>query len=417
MKGWKEVNIGSLGKVITGNTPLTSDREFYGGSYPFIKPTDMDLDRRRVSKWEENYSDKAFKKFKNAYIPAGSTGVVTIGTVGEKIFQSNHNCFTNQSVNVVIPNEELYDKDFVYYLLKYNLPKVSSANPGTASGRHHVSKSNFCSINVKVPYHKSTQIKIGSTLSAYDDLIENNLKRIKLLEELAQRTYEEWFVKFRVNGKNLDVNKETGLPDGWERKHLFEIANVFYGFPFKANQFNSEGKGTPIIRIRNIHQSNTNDFSTEIVDTKYWVEKGDLLLGMDGEFYINNWSGPRAYLVQRSCNVKSKDKFLHGYLSQAIVPPVKFFEATISGTTVAHLGKSHLESIEILIPTKKIFQMLEIFNNLLDLKIKLSIQNRLLKESRDILLPRLMSGKIEVQGLRVEELAIAAEPETIFKSR
>lgn len=261
------------------------------------------------------------------------------------------------------------------------------------------------------------QKHIASILSSYDDLIENNLKRIKLLEELAQRTYEEWFVKFRVIGEQLEVNTETGLPEGWERKKLFEIANVFYGFPFKANQFNSDGKGTPIIRIRNIHQSNTNDFSTEIVDAKYWVEKGDLLIGMDGEFYVNNWSGPRAYLVQRSCNVKSKDKFLHGYLSQAIIPPVKFFEATISGTTVAHLGKMHLESIEIVIPSKKIFQMLEIFNTLLDLKIKLSIQNRLLKESRDILLPRLMNGKIEIEGLKEDELAIAAEPETLYKSR
>lgn len=66
---WNKISIGDLGEVITGNTPLTTDREFYGGPYPFIKPTDMDIDRRHVTKWEENYSEKAFKKYKNAYIP------------------------------------------------------------------------------------------------------------------------------------------------------------------------------------------------------------------------------------------------------------------------------------------------------------------------------------------------------------
>lgn len=78
-----------------------------------------------------------------------------------------------------------------------------------------MSKSNFCSIRVSVPALKSNQKKIGEILSAYDDLIESNLKRIKLLEEIAQRTYEEWFVKFRVNGEQLQVNAETGLPDSW----------------------------------------------------------------------------------------------------------------------------------------------------------------------------------------------------------
>ena len=146
-KGWKQVTIGDLGQVITGNTPPKNDPSNYGGSYPFIKPTDMDIDRRYVTSWEENYSDKAFKRYKNSYIPPKATGVVTIGTVGEKMFQADQYCFTNQSVNVVIPSED-YDDDFVFYLLKYSLPKVENANPGTASGRHHVSKSNFCAIKL-----------------------------------------------------------------------------------------------------------------------------------------------------------------------------------------------------------------------------------------------------------------------------
>ncbi|MEM9823970.1 MAG: restriction endonuclease subunit S, partial [Bacteroidota bacterium] len=198
-KGWKVVKIGDLGRVVTGNTPPKKDPSNYGGKYPFIKPTDMEKDRRYVFEWDETYSEKAFGKYKRSYIPPKATGVVTIGTVGEKLFQAHRHCFTNQSVNVVIPNEE-YDEDFIFYLLKINLPKVENANPGTASGRHHVSKSNFCAIRVNVPESKTTQRKIATILSAYDDLIENNLRRIQLLEEKARLTYEEWFVRLRFPG-------------------------------------------------------------------------------------------------------------------------------------------------------------------------------------------------------------------------
>jgi hypothetical protein len=225
---------------------------------------------------------------------------------------------------------------------------------------------------------------------------------------LAQRTYEEWFVKFQVNGLSLEVNRETGLPKGWGRKMLPDIADINFGYAFKANHFNSNQNGTPIIRIRNIQNSTTNDFTTEKVDKKYWVENGDLLVGMDGEFHINNWAGPRAYLVQRSCNIKSKNKLFHGYLSQAIVKPVKFFEATLSGTTVAHLGKMHLNSIEIIIPSLNFSSSIDKFNKWLDLKINLLNQNGLLKKSRDILLRRLMNGTISVAEMDAKIITFGA---------
>lgn len=396
------VKIGDLGKVITGNTPPTSDESNYGGKYPFIKPTDMTIDRKHVYDYEETYSEKAFKRYKNSYIPKGSTGVVTIGTVGEKMFQAHEDCFTNQSVNCVIPYENKFDKNYVFYLLKFNIGKVAEANPGTASGRHHVSKSNFMSIKVNIFEDINIQKKIAKILSNYDDLIENNLKQIKLLEEKARLTYEEWFLRFRIDGQKLEIDEETELPFGWEKKNLFDIADVRYGYPFKAEQFNNEANGTPIIRIRNIPSSSTSDYTTEIVDEKYLVKKGDLLIGMDGEFHINHWSGEEGYLVQRVCSIKTKESNLFGYFSEAIKPKIKYYEETISGATVAHLGKKHLEKIEIVVPTNDITQKLEIFNSLLKQKINLATQNNLLKESRNILLPRLMTGIIDVDKLDIE---------------
>ena len=399
-EGWKEVKIGDLGKVVTGNTPPKNDIDNYGGKHAFIKPTDMDIGRRYVTTWEENYSEKAFKRYRNSYIPPKATGVVTIGTVGEKMFQADQWCFTNQSVNVIIPNAELYDEDFIFYLMKINLPKVENANPGTASGRHHVSKSNFCAIKVRVPESKETQRKIASILSGYDDLIENNLKRIKILEEMAQQTYEEWFVRMRFPGYENAVFDENGLPEGWEKVSLTDFAEITFGYAFKANDFNSDGNGTPIIRIRNIPKSTTNDFTTEIVRDKYVVNNGDILIGMDGEFYINVWTGNKGYLVQRVCKLVSMNYTLQGYLLEALKLPLIHYQNSIDGATLAHLGKKHLDEIEICVPDGI---DLSFFQSLMLEKINLQSQNQRLQEVRDILLPRLIMGMIDVDHLTVEK--------------
>lgn len=421
MKKWKIVNIGSLGQVVTGNTPLTSDREFYGGTHPFIKPTDMDIDRRRVTIWEENYSEKAFKKYRNSYIPTGSTGVVTIGTVGEKLFQADQPCFTNQSVNVVIPERGKYNSDFIYYLMKYNLPQVSAANPGTASGRHHVSKSNFCAIKVQVPEEIKTQEKIAYILSAYDDLIENNLKRIKLMEEIVQRTYEEWFVKFRINGKQLKLNKETGLPEGWTFGSLKELVSFQNGFAFKSSKFTTEGQ--PVIKIKNIGNNTIDVTNTDCVDEdyaktaeKFQVNEGDLLIAMTGATvgkvgYLP-YSVKICYLNQRVgrfINLKggSNIHFVFSVMTQG--SGLQQVLNLASGAAQPNISGNQILSIQTVIPTS---DLLKNFNKIAETSIKqiltLLNQNRLLKKSRDILLPRLMTGMIDVSEIDTE-LSMAAE--------
>jgi len=390
MKGWKQINIGSLGEVVTGNTPLTSDREFYGGTHPFIKPTDMDVDRRRVTSWEENFSEKAFKKYKNSYIPAGSTGVVTIGTVGEKLFQADRNCFTNQSVNVVIPNSEYYDEDFVYYLLKYNLPKVSAANPGTASGRHHVSKSNFCAITISVPKEKSVQTKIGTILSGFDNLIENNLKRIKLLEEITQRTYEEWFVKFRIYEDELAIDEETGLPVGWKHGKVEDLFLLQRGFDLPSH--NREIGEYPIIASNGVAS-----FHKE-----YKVKGPGVVTGRSGTigkvFFTNEdfWPLNTALWVKQYFNCGPR--YVYHFLKNFSLENLKAGSAVPSlDRKVVHAHNCNIPPVEVISSFEKMIT--PIFESI----YKLEKQNNFLKEARDILLPRLMSGEIDVEEM---ELAI-----------
>lgn len=286
----------------------------------------------------------------------------------------------NQRIGLVKLKTDDFDKDYLYWLMRTFSYQRFVANGATGATVKHTSPTKICQYKFTAPDDKTTQRKIASILSAYDDLIENNLKRIKLLEEKASLMY-------KLMQKELsDV----------EKINLYDFANIQMGFAFKAEAFNVEGEGIPIIRIRDIPAQMTKSHTTQEVDNQYWVEKGDLLIGMDGEFHMNEWLGQRGYLVQRVCRLRAKNELYQSYLWQALKEPIHYYETTISGATVAHLGKKHLEEIFIASPKDSMKNELEEMNVMRKLKIVLAEQNTKLREARDILLPKLMNGQIEV---------------------
>ena len=225
---------------------------------------------------------------------------------------------------------------------QYNL--LSTANGATVA---HVNLPTIRNLAIDLS-DISIQNKIADTLSRYDSLIENYQKQIKLLEEAAQRLYKEWFVDLRFPGyENTPV--VDGVPEGWEKKKLINIVDVQYGYAFDGRLFNSKGEGMPIVRIRNIPNGYTNDYTIEDTNDSYIVNDGDILIGMDGIFHINTWNGGKAYLVQRACSFRPKNICMKGFIMQAIYEPIKFFEKTLEGATVSHLGKKHIDSIELLV--------------------------------------------------------------------
>lgn len=224
------------------------------------------------------------------------------------------------------------------------------------------------------------QKRIASILSAYDDLIENNLRRIQLLEEAARCRYKMM----------MEVSEE------WEKANLYDIVNVQMGFPFDSKYFNETGLGEPIIRIRDIPNQITKSFSTELAATEYRIKQGDLLIGMDGEFHMNEWGGQEGYLVQRVCRIRAKNPLYQSYVWQALKEPILYYQNTISGATVSHLGAKHLREITLKIPPQTCEIELASLNEYRNLKVCLFNQNKLLRQAHDILLPKLMSGEIEV---------------------
>lgn len=387
---WTLIKISDLGKVVTGNTPPRKKPEYYGNHTIFIKPTDISENEKYTYKPDECYSDLGFRKYKNSLIPVGSTCVVTIGSIGKKITKAHCDCFINQAMNALIPNDN-FDQEFVFYVLKYNLGQLKMLDSGTASGRENVSKSSFANIKINVPKKKDVQYRIGKTLSAYDDLIENNQKRIKLLEEIAQRTYEEWFVKFRINGEQLPIDEATGLPAGWDNVRLNDIYNIKYGKNLPQTQIKESGEYTVYGASGKMgFYSNFNCINKVVLITSRGNGSGDIHRTYENQTFVTN----NSFVVSPEIGFE--------YLS---VPYTLNFLKTInlkrycSGSAQPQLTNASMDNILVQLPNK---ELIEDFNlivvDTIEMADNLREQNQKLKQSRDILLPRLMSGTINVES-------------------
>lgn len=313
--------------------------------------------------------------------PAGNVAIIR---AGQEV------CLGQRTVLIRPDKKKVCPQFLAYYILA---PKQQYELLGTANGATvaHVNIPIIRNMPVNLPKIE-IQERIAEILSSYDDLIENNKKQIKLLEEAAERLYREWFVDLHFpRYENTEII--DGVPEGWKRKRLVDIADIQYGYAFDGSKFNDMKKGIPIVRIRNIPAGITSDYTTEETEEKYLIGNGDIIVGMDGEFHINSWSGDNAYLVQRTCCFRPKKKEMQGWLLWAIRKPIKYYEKTIVGATVSHLGKKHIDAIDLLVGPDELYVP---FQNYFDKRQSLLNQNVLLLEARDRLLPRLMSGEVEV---------------------
>lgn len=310
----------------------------------------------------------------------------------------------NQRIGLVEQRSKEIDRRFLYYL--FNTSGIRDQIQATATGSkvRHTAPGRVESVTVRLP-PLPTQQKIAAILSAYDDLIENSNRRIKLLEEMAQRIYREWFVEFRYPGHEGTplVDSELGpIPEEWSVSPLFNVATVTFGFPFKSDLFN-DAAGLPIIRIRDIPDGESATLTTELAGPTYRVGDGDILVGMDGEFHMGRWSAGDAWLNQRVARFRVISNVMSRYaLYLALEKPITDWNRSIVGTTVAHLGKRHLELVRLLAPPPALAMRTgELLDPLFDLEINLRKATRLLRATRDLLLPRLISGEVDVTDLNI----------------
>lgn len=250
------------------------------------------------------------------------------------------------------------------------------------------------------------QKRISSILSTYDDLIENNTQRIQILEEMAQKIYTEWFVYFRFPGheKVRMVDSELGMiPEGWEIKNLAEVSIITMGQSPKSEFYNEIGKGLPF------HQG-VSDFGWHYPTDRIYctvqnriAEEGDILLSVRAPVGRINVSTKKIVIGRGLCSIRSNRNGQYFLLSQL---KNKFDKEDIigSGTIFKAVTKKDMHEIRIVIP---LLPIAETFQTVVEPMWKLirllSDKNNNLRQTRELLLPKLISGEIDVSEMPVPE--------------
>lgn len=253
----------------------------------------------------------------------------------------------------------------------------------------------------------SEQTRIASIISAYDDQIDNNRRRIQLLEQTARLLYKEWFVHFRFPGHE-HVRINDGVPEGWKEGCVGNLASVKSGFAFKSSDWQQDGN--PVIKIKNITGDGTVDttgcdYVNDAVAAKaasFAIPIGALLIAMTGatvgKVGILSDSTRKYYLNQRVGLFKSKagqpvERYLFTFFQEAVAQTQVTNLA--GGAAQPNISGGQIESIPLLIPDRKIFALyLEITEAPFQQRKTLLDQNEKLTQARDLLLPRLMNGEV-----------------------
>ena len=399
MSEWCTKQIKDLGRVVTGKTPPTNNPEYFDGDKLFVSPKDLGWDQFYVKETETHISTKALEKFRNQVIPKNAVMFTSLSFAFGKIGIASEPSLTNQQINSVIVNEQNCFR-FVYYLLRVYRPIIFSYNSGIDTPI--VPKSVFESIKVKTP-DKVLQRKIAAILSAYDDLIENNKRRIVLLEKMAEEIYREWFVRMRFP-RHEKVKFEKGVPEGWAKVSLSNLGKYLNGYAFKQSDWYAEG--TPIIKIKEMTSGVSPDTprnTGESIDKKYHFSDEDIIFSWSATLLVKIWDQGPGLLNQHLFKVTPSKNIPKSFLYFSIKFSLEMFESLTTGATMKHIKRKELDFVKVNLPPREILDQFDsIVFGMLKNKLNLSKSNRLLIEVRDKLSGRLISGKLSVEGLDIQ---------------
>lgn len=288
--------------------------------------------------------------------------------------------------------EGIADKDYLYYLIcspEVREPAIKSMVG--SSGRQRVQTDVVKNLEIDVP-PLGEQEKIGSFLKSFDDKIVLNDRINNNLFDQMQALYKAWFVDFEPFG---------GIrPSNWNNTNIYAIANIIYGAPFASKMFNTDGLGKPIIRIRDLKEQAFVTFTTEEHPKGHLIQPGDIVVGMDGEFRPYIWGNEPAWLNQRVCIFESKRPQGKAFVLYTINPLLNKIEQTQVATTVIHIGKKDFDAFEIVLPDEATLDSFDsITAPMIEQIVNNRLQNKRLAVLRDTLLPKLMSGELDVSDI------------------
>ena len=389
MTEWKKIKISEIGRVVTGKTPKTAEKDYYGGDIPFLTPSD-DMDVKYVEKTRRKLTQKGMYSVKGAIIPSASICVSCIGSDLGKVVITTNETVTNQQINSIIVDTERFDVDFVYYAMVI-LGEKLNFHSKTSTAVPIINKSTFLNYEICCP-HINEQRKIGKLLSIFDDKMAINTK---INENLLQQAHSIFFQEF------LSFDN---LPNGWQKSSLLGIANYLNGLAMQKYRPTNDEQGIPVLKIRELRQGSCDSGSelcSSSIKSEYIIHDGDVIFSWSGSLLVDFWCGGTCGLNQHLFKVTSSTYdmwFCYAWTNHHLQKFVAM--AADMATTMGHIKREELAKAMVLVPPQADYSRIgDLLAPLYNLVIANRIENRKLSALRDELLPQLMSGQLDVSGV------------------
>ena len=391
MTEWIECTLDKLGEIVGGATPSTKCEDYYGGSIPWITPKDLSSFKGRyITSGERNITEKGLASCSAQMMPKDAVLFTSRAPIGYIAIASQSVC-TNQGFKSIVVNEKA-DPLFVYYLLKYNKDAIEAMGSGTTF--KEVSGKTMRAVKVRIPLDVSYQKRIAAVLDSLDTKIENNERINDNLYAQAKAIFDNHFI-------NIDA-----IPAGWRKGNLLDIANYLNGLAMQKFRPQGNEIGLPVLKIKELRQGSCDD-SSELcslrIKPEYIIHDGDVIFSWSGSLLVDIWCGGTCGLNQHLFRVTSDiyDKWFY-YLWTAHHLARFIAIAADKATTMGHIKREELAKAEVLIPCEEDYTSLtSIMQPIFELIISNRIEGRKLAVLRDELLPKLMSGEIDVSAVQL----------------
>ena len=404
----------SAARLETGHTPSRKKPEYWGGDVPWIGIRDATGNHGRViHATNENTNALGISNSSARILPAETVCLSRTASVGYVVVMGRPMATSQDFVNWVCSDE------LNPHYLKYALLSEQRALRMFAVGSVHstiyfpeVKAFHLCMPSRKV------QDAVAATLGALDDKIELNRKMNATLEAMARALFRDWFVDFGPTRAKIEARAPylspdlwalfpdrldaEGKPEGWEEKPLDEVADFLNGLALQKFPGEGEADSLPVIKIaelRNGITANSNRASRK-VPSQYVIKDGDFLFSWSGSLLAKFWTGGEGALNQHLFKVTS-DRYPAWFFSEWVQHHLEEFQiiAASKATTMGHIQRGHLKAaMTICPPDNTITRLGEVVAPLIDRIVRNELESRTLAQTRDLLLPRLMSGEIQLSN-------------------
>jgi len=393
----KKRTLADLGCVSRGRSRHRprNDDSLYGGNYPFFQTGDVKAANFNLSKYTQTYNEKGLAQSK--LWDEGTLCITIAANIAETAILAIKGCFPDSIVGFT-PNQELADVRFIKYYV--DSIKIGMQNVSRGTTQDNLSVDKLLGFDFDVP-PIAEQKRIAGILSAYDDLIENNFRRIKILEEMAQSLYREWFVHFRFPGHQTTEFQDSPLgaiPVGWEVKKLGEVASVNEE-ALRSNNVPSEIHYIDIKSVSTgcIDEVTTMPFSDAPSRARRVVKHGDVI-----------WSTVRPNRRSFSVIINPIENLIAStglaVLTPKRIPSTYLYQATTTqdftsylvnhatGAAYPAVNATTFKNAPIIVPSQDILNSFDELASALTRQINTLLnKNQNLRKTRDLLLPRLLT--------------------------